>query len=63
MLLCIVVPAYNEEAMLIQTYQELSLVLNTLIKQGEIARESFICFVDDGSKDKTWEILRAKLLR
>ncbi|WP_304421825.1 glycosyltransferase family 2 protein [Helicobacter japonicus] len=58
MLLCIVVPAYNEEAMLIQTYQELSLVLNTLIKQGEIARESFICFVDDGSKDKTWEILK-----
>lgn len=58
MLLCIVVPAYNEEAMLTQTYQELSLVLNTLIKQGEIARESFICFVDDGSKDKTWEILK-----
>ncbi|WP_336524691.1 glycosyltransferase family 2 protein, partial [Helicobacter japonicus] len=27
-------------------------------KQGEIARESFICFVDDGSKDKTWEILK-----
>lgn len=44
--------------MLTQTYQELSLVLNTLIKQGEIARESFICFVDDGSKDKTWEILK-----
>ena len=58
MLLCIVVPAYNEEVMLTQTYQELSLVLNTLIKQGEIARESFICFVDDGSKDKTWEILK-----
>lgn len=58
MLLCIVVPAYNEEAMLTQTYQELSLVLNVLIKQGEIARESFICFVDDGSKDKTWEILK-----
>lgn len=58
MLLCIVVPAYNEEAMLTQTYEELSLVLNTLIKQGEIARESFICFVDDGSKDKTWEILK-----
>lgn len=58
MLLCIVVPAYNEEAMLAQTYEELSLVLNVLIKQGEIARESFICFVDDGSKDKTWEILK-----
>lgn len=58
MLLCIVVPAYNEEVMLTQTYQELSLVLNTLIKQGEIARESFICFIDDGSKDKTWEILK-----
>lgn len=58
MLLCIVVPAYNEEVMLTQTYQELSLVLNVLIKQGEIARESFICFVDDGSKDKTWEILK-----
>lgn len=58
MLLCIVVPAYNEEAMLTQTYEELSLVLNVLIKQGEIARESFICFVDDGSKDKTWEILK-----
>lgn len=58
MLLCIVVPAYNEEVMLTQTYEELSLVLNVLIKQGEIARESFICFVDDGSKDKTWEILK-----
>lgn len=58
MILCIVIPAYNEEVMLTQTYQEVSLVLNALIKQGEIARESFICFIDDGSKDKTWEILK-----
>ncbi|MCH5314228.1 MAG: glycosyltransferase family 2 protein [Helicobacter sp.] len=58
MRLCIVVPAYNEEAVIAQTYKELSSRLSRLIEEGEISSESFICFVDDGSKDKTWEILQ-----
>lgn len=58
MRLAIVIPAHNEEAVILQTCRELQLVLGELVKQGEIARESFICFIDDGSKDKTWEILQ-----
>lgn len=57
MKLCIVIPAYNEEAVLKHTHQELSKVLTRLVAQGKVSPNSFLCFVDDGSKDRTWEIL------
>ena len=55
--LYIVVPCYNEEEMLPITAQALLKKLDSLIGQGRISRDSRIMFIDDGSKDKTWEII------
>lgn len=53
----IVVPCYNEEEMLALSSQALRGVLNDLVEKGKIAEDSFVLFVDDGSKDKTWELI------
>lgn len=55
--LYIVVPCYNEEAVLPETQKELGEKLNSMISSGAISEESRIVFVDDGSKDKTWELI------
>lgn len=55
--LAIVVPCYNEEEMLQISSKELRRVLDDLIGKGKIAQDSFILFVDDGSKDKTWQLI------
>lgn len=55
--LSIVIPCYNEEAVIAHTYKALCEKLDSLIAQNVIAKDSFLCFVDDGSKDKTCEIL------
>ena len=55
--LYIVVPCYNEEEMLPITAQALLRKLDELITQGRITKQSRIMFIDDGSKDKTWEII------
>ncbi len=55
--LAIVVPCYNEEEMLPVTTKELSGVLDALIQKGKISDDSYILYVDDGSKDRTWEII------
>lgn len=56
--LAIVVPCYNEEEMLPLTTKELTGVLSDLITKQKIAPESYILYVDDGSKDSTWELIR-----
>ena len=53
--LAIVVPCYNEEEMLPLSSKALRDVLQDLIDKQKIAPDSFILFVDDGCKDKTWE--------
>ena len=55
--LAIVVPCYNEEEVLKIASKTLRDVLDHLIKKGKIAAESFILFVNDGSKDRTWELI------
>ncbi|SMC10176.1 glycosyltransferase family 2 protein [Nitratiruptor tergarcus] len=55
--LAMVVPCYNEEEVLPKTKKELEKLLHILIEKGLISQESFICFVDDGSKDKTWNLI------
>ena len=57
MKLAIVVPCYNEEEVLPTTAQTLQKVLQELIDDHEIDRESKIYFVDDGSTDKTWSLI------
>ena len=54
----IVVPCYNEEEMLPLTTKELTGVLSDLITKQKIAPDSYILYVDDGSKDSTWELIR-----
>ena len=56
--LAIVVPCYNEEEMLPLTTKELTGVLSDLITKQKIAPDSYILYVDDGSKDCTWELIR-----
>lgn len=55
--LSIIVPCLNEEEIIEKSYSELSYVLKTLIEQQKISSDSYICFVDDGSSDKTWELI------
>lgn len=54
----IVIPCYNEEAALPITIPELTGILSRLIDSGEISNRSHILCVDDGSKDKTWELIK-----
>jgi Glycosyltransferases involved in cell wall biogenesis len=58
--LAIVVPCYNEEEMLPKTFQELGGVLSGLIERDKVHPDSRLYFVDDGSKDRTWQILEEK---
>jgi glycosyltransferase involved in cell wall biosynthesis len=55
--LLLVIPCYNEEAILYMTYAKLNTYYNTIKQQGLIAADSRICFVNDGSRDKTWNII------
>lgn len=55
--LAIVVPCYNEEEVLKLASEALRGVLNDLIGKKKIAADSFILFVNDGSRDRTWELI------
>lgn len=55
--LAIVIPCYNEEEVLSETVKRLREIFKDLMSRGEISNDSFIYFVDDGSKDKTWELI------
>ncbi|MCI9143127.1 MAG: glycosyltransferase family 2 protein [Lachnospiraceae bacterium] len=55
--LAIVVPCYNEEEVLKLASEALRDVLADLVQKGKIAGDSFILFVNDGSKDRTWELI------
>lgn len=56
--LYIVIPCYNEEAVLPITAPLFLQKIKELISLQKISRESRILFVNDGSKDKTWEIIK-----
>jgi glycosyltransferase involved in cell wall biosynthesis len=55
--LSIIVPCFNEEDVLPQTIKTLEKVRLSLIKDNLISDKSSLVFVNDGSKDKTWEII------
>ena len=50
----IVTPCYNEELVLNETSLQLNFILSNLVEKKCISEKSFVVFVDDGSKDKTW---------
>ena len=55
--LAIVIPCYNEEEVVKITSKALRDLLEELIQKEKIAGDSFLLFVDDGSKDRTWELI------
>ena len=57
--LYLVVPCYNEHEVLSDTAEKLAHKLTQLIDAGKISERSRIAFVNDGSSDRTWEIIRA----
>jgi glycosyltransferase involved in cell wall biosynthesis len=57
MQLTLVLPSYNEEAVLYETSKRLLVLFDKLIKNDTINNDSCIYFIDDGSKDKTWSII------
>ncbi len=57
-ILYIVVPCYNEEEVLNETTKRLEEKLKKLIKNKVISNKSKVMYVNDGSNDKTWEIIK-----
>jgi len=55
--LAIVSPCYNEHEVLYESARRLTELLNDLIAKGKITKDSFILYVNDGSKDDTWDII------
>lgn len=55
--LAVVIPCYNEEEMLPKTLATMLNLRDSMIAKGKINQDSKIYLVDDGSKDKTWNIL------
>lgn len=56
-ILALVVPCYNEEEILPSTMSALSAMLDRCKQNGLVRKESFVIYVDDGSKDKTWKLI------
>ena len=61
--LSIVVPCYNEEAVLPETLRRLCGLLQRLREAGRIDESSRVFFVDDGSRDHTWSLIEAAVDR
>jgi glycosyltransferase involved in cell wall biosynthesis len=59
MILNLVVPCYNEEPVLPDTARRLAVLLDRMTNNGAIAAESGVYFVDDGSSDRTWDLIIA----
>lgn len=55
--LTIVIPCFNEQEVLPETVKELGNILKNLIKQKKVSVNSKLLFVNDGSSDKTWQLI------
>ena len=53
----LVIPCYNEQEVLPETSRQLEEIMRGLIKKDKISDKSKIAFVNDGSKDNTWNII------
>lgn len=56
-ILYLVIPCYNEEEVLPLTKKELKSKMESLIEEKKISKDSRVMFVNDGSKDKTWDLI------
>jgi glycosyltransferase involved in cell wall biosynthesis len=55
--LAIVVPCFDEEEVLPETARRLTALLQDMMAEGRIAPDSQVVFVDDGSRDRTWDMI------
>lgn len=53
----LVIPCYNEQEVLSETSKQLKNIMTGLVKSGKISDKSKIAFVNDGSKDNTWNMI------
>ncbi len=58
--LVLISPCFNEEQVISETINRLETIFDDLINKKEIHPESFICFVNDGSSDKTWSLIEER---
>ena len=58
LLLAVVVPCFQEEAVLHETHKRLSQLFDQLMQDRQISPESYILYVNDGSVDRTWSIIQ-----
>jgi len=56
-ILAIVVPCYNEQEVLPHSSQQLNALLDGMIHDGLVSRDSYILYVNDGSRDATWSLI------
>lgn len=55
--LAVVIPCYNEEDVLPETARRMKALLEGLRDEGFVSQDSYVLFVDDGSRDKTWALI------
>ena len=58
-ILYVVIPCYNEQEVLPETARRLKEKMTALIGSGKVSEKSRVMFVNDGSKDKTWQEIEA----
>ncbi|GIQ65156.1 hypothetical protein PACILC2_37240 [Paenibacillus cisolokensis] len=56
-ILTIVVPCFNEEEVLAETTKRLNAVIDQLVRKRLVSDRSSILYVDDGSRDRTWDLI------
>ena len=56
--LMVVIPCYNEEEVLPETSRRLVIKMGSLMEKGLISEDSKVLLVNDGSKDRTWDIIK-----
>lgn len=57
-ILYVVIPCYNEEDVLLETAERLRKKMRCLMETEKIGAESKVVFVNDGSRDRTWELIQ-----
>lgn len=55
--LFVVIPCYNEEEVLLETTSQLTKKMNQLMQDKKISKNSKVLYVNDGSKDQTWNLI------
>lgn len=56
--LAVVSPCYNEEAVIEQSAEKITSLFKELMSKHKITNDSFVLYVNDGSQDRTWELIK-----